>query len=66
MKALLHIMGSKVSDEKDKVEERPLVKQTLTINGYPECLINSTPTIQPPIQVMVHKRLSPIKTQETS
>ena len=36
-----------MNDERDKVEKKSYVKQVLTMNGYPEWLINSIPTIQP-------------------
>ena len=35
-----------VSDERDMVEEKSNVKQALTMNGFPECLVISIPTIQ--------------------
>ena len=42
----MHRVGTIVSDERDKIKERPHVKQALTMNGYPEWLINSIPTVQ--------------------
>ena len=47
MKTLINRVETIVSDESDKVEERSHVKQALIMNGYPEWLINSIPTIQP-------------------
>ena len=35
-----------MSDERDKVEENSHIKQAFTMNGYPDWLINSIPTIQ--------------------
>ena len=46
----MHRVYTVVSDERDTVEEKSHVTQALTMNGYPEWLINSLPTIQPPLQ----------------
>ena len=46
----MHRVDTIVSDERNKVEEKSHVKQALTINGYPEWLINSIPTIQPSLE----------------
>ena len=40
-------MDTFMSDERDKVEEKSHVKQALNMDGYPDWLINSIPTIQP-------------------
>ena len=39
-------MDTIVTDERDKVEEKSHVKQALSMNGYPDWLIISKPTIQ--------------------
>ena len=50
VKTLMHRVGNIVSNaERDKVEEKSHVKQALTMDGYPELLINSIPTIQPSV-----------------
>ena len=41
VKTHIHQVDSMVSDERDKVEEKPYVKQALNMNGYPYWLINS-------------------------
>ena len=43
----MHRVDTTVSNERDKDEENLHVKQALTTNGYPDCLINSIPTIPP-------------------
>ena len=43
-------VGTIVSDKRNKIEERSHVKQALAINGYPEWLINSIPTMQPSLE----------------
>ena len=45
VKTLMHRVDTIVSDERDKVEEKSHMKLALTMNGYLEWLINSTPTI---------------------
>ena len=46
----MHRVDTIVSDERDTIEERSHVKQALTINDYPEWLINNKLTIQPSLQ----------------
>ena len=51
VKTPMHRVGNIVSNaETDKVEEKSHVKQALTMDGYPELLINSIPTIQPSVE----------------
>ena len=50
VKTLMHRVDTTVSDERDEVDERSHMKQALTMNCYPEWLINSIPTIQPSLE----------------
>ena len=43
----MHTVDTIVSGERGKVQEKSHVKQALTMNGCPEWLINSIPTIEP-------------------
>ena len=50
VKTLMHRVDTIVSDERDKVKEKSQVKQALNMNGCPDWLINSTPSIQPTLE----------------
>ena len=50
VKTLMHRVDTIVSDERDNVKEKSHVKQALNMTGYPDWLINSTPSIQPTLE----------------
>ena len=39
-----------MNDERDKVEEKSHINQTLNMNGYPDWLINSIPSSHPSLE----------------
>ena len=61
MKTLVHkveTIDTKVSDERDKVEDKSHLKQALNMNGYPDWLINSIPSTQLSLESMTSSVLS--------
>ena len=50
VKTLMQRVDTIMNDERDGVEEKSHINQTLNMNGYPDWLVNSIPSAHPSLQ----------------